>query len=56
MMRGSRLDELMTLIFMILAIAAIVCYFAISNRVIFLGCASAAVIIRIAQYAIRHFK
>lgn len=56
MMRGSRLDELMTLIFMLLVIAAIVCYFAINNRAVFLGCAGAAVIMRVVQYALRYFK
>ena len=32
MTRGSKADEILTLFFMLLAIAAVVCYFAVSDR------------------------
>ncbi|MDR0429677.1 MAG: hypothetical protein LBH58_04270 [Tannerellaceae bacterium] len=54
--KGSKADELLTLIFMILAIAAVICYFAVSNRVVFLSLAGTAVVLRLVQYAIRFFK
>ena len=31
MTRGSKADEILTLVFMLLAIAAVVCYFAVSG-------------------------
>jgi hypothetical protein len=56
MNRGSRTDELMTLLFMVFAIAAGVCFFAVSgNRLPFLICGGTAVVIRIIQYALRFF-
>lgn len=54
--RGSKADELLTLIFMILAIAAVICYFAVSNKMIFMYLAGIAVVIRLVQYALRYFK
>ncbi|MCK9342424.1 MAG: hypothetical protein M0P33_00760 [Massilibacteroides sp.] len=56
MMRGSRLDEGMTLVFMLLAIAAVVCYFAIDSRTPFLYCAGIAILVRLAQYFLRFIK
>ncbi|MDR3260966.1 MAG: hypothetical protein LBT78_03940 [Tannerella sp.] len=55
MTRGSKADELMTLLFMLLAIAAIICYFAVGNRLVFLICGGAAVVLRIIQYILRIF-
>lgn len=56
MFRGSRTDELLTLIFMVFAIAAVICYFAVSNKMVFFSLGGAAVVIRLVQYAIRFFK
>ena len=36
MTRGSKADEILTLVFMLLAIAAVVCYFAVSDKTVFL--------------------
>ncbi|MDH6358004.1 hypothetical protein [Parabacteroides sp. PF5-9] len=55
MQRGSRLDEVFTLIFMVLAIAAVVCYFAVSDRTVFLALGGFAVVLRIVQYVLRYF-
>lgn len=56
MFRGSRTDELLTLIFMVLAIATVICYFAVTNKVVFFSLGGAAVVIRLIQYALRFFK
>jgi len=55
MKRGSRMDELLTLIFMLLAISAVVCYFAVTNRIWFLSLGGVAVVMRVAQYVLRYF-
>jgi len=55
MTRGSRTDEILTLLFMILAIAAVICYFAVSDRTVFLSCGGAAIVLRLVQYALRYF-
>ncbi|MDR2119267.1 MAG: hypothetical protein LBP64_00115 [Tannerella sp.] len=55
MNRNSRADEIMTLLFMLLAIAAAICFFAVSNRLPFYICGGAALVLRIAQYIMRIF-
>ncbi len=55
MKRGSRVDEVFTLIFMLLAVGAVVCYFAVSDRMVFYILGGAAVLLRILQYALRFF-
>jgi hypothetical protein len=56
MMRGSKTDEIMTLAFMILAIAAGVCYFAFrGNFMVFLIVGGVAILLRLVQYALRFF-
>jgi hypothetical protein len=56
MMRGSRADEALTLLFMLFAVAAGVCFFAVSgNRAPFFVCGGLAVVIRIIQYGLRFF-
>lgn len=55
MRRGSKADELLTLLFMIMAIAAVICFFAVSDRVWFLSLGGSAVILRIVQYVARYF-
>ncbi len=53
-MRGSALDELMTVLFLILAIAAFIFFF--YNKVVFFWLAGIAIVIRLVQYALRHFN
>ncbi|MDR1406847.1 MAG: hypothetical protein LBJ23_02215 [Tannerella sp.] len=55
MKRGSRIDELMTLLFMLLAVAAVICFFALGNRLPFYICGFLAIAIRAAQYISRLF-
>lgn len=53
MMRGSKADEILTLLFMLLAIAAVVCFF-VASRAAFYGCGGSAVVIRLVQYLLRY--
>jgi hypothetical protein len=60
MKRGSRLDELLTLLFMVLAIGAIVCFFVLgsykgSQNSTYLILGGIAIVLRIAQYIMRLF-
>ena len=55
MKRGSRFDELLTLLFMVLAIGAMVCFFAFKGTLIYLALGGVAIVIRIAQYIMRFF-
>jgi membrane protein YdbS with pleckstrin-like domain len=55
MKRGGRLEELLTLLFMLLAIAAAICFFAVDSRLPFWICGGAAVFLRMAQYTLRFF-
>lgn len=52
-MRDSKLDKILTILFMALAVIAVICYFAVDNKVVFLYCGGAAVIIRLTQYFMR---
>ena len=52
-MRDNKLDKILTIIFMVLAIAAVVCYFAVDDRTVFLYCGGAAIVLRLAQYVVR---
>lgn len=54
MRRNSPLDELLTALFMIMAIAAVVCFFALEGRTWFLGLGGAAVVLRVVQYVLRY--
>lgn len=56
MKRGSRWDELMTLVFMILAIAAAVCFFAVKDQPYYMILMGAALVLRLIQYALRFFS
>ncbi len=54
MRRGDRWDELFTLLFMLLAIAAGILYFAVKgNRLPFIVCGGVAVVLRLTQYFLR---
>lgn len=56
MKRGSRLDEFFTLLFMLLAIGAVVCYFVLgSQNPTYLILGGSAVLLRVAQYIMRFF-
>ena len=56
MKKGSRLDEFLSLLFMVLAIGAIVCFFALGrDNPIYLILGGIAVLMRIAQYIMRMF-
>ena len=56
MNRGDRLDELFTLIFMVLAVGAIVCFFVVGkHNPTYLILGGIAIIIRITQYIMRMF-
>jgi len=54
MRRNSGLDELLTGLFMLMAIAAIVCFFAMEGRSWFMGLGGAAVVLRVVQYILRY--
>ena len=54
MRRGDRWDELFTLLFMLLAIAAGILYFTVQgNRLPFIVCGGVAVVLRLTQYFLR---
>ncbi|MDL2221626.1 hypothetical protein LJC35_03625 [Parabacteroides sp. OttesenSCG-928-N08] len=55
MRRGDKWDELLTALFMVLAVAAIVCFFA-ASRPVFYAVAGVAVVLRIVQYLLRFFS
>jgi hypothetical protein len=56
MMRGSKTDELLSLIFILLAVAAGVCFFVVTDRMVFLIVGGVAVAFRLIQYALRFFN
>jgi Ca2+/Na+ antiporter len=56
MKRGERWDELLTVLFMILAIAAVVTFFSARNQPYYLICGGIAIILRIAHYIMRFFS
>lgn len=56
MIKGSRTDEVFTLLFMLLAIAAVVCFFAVKGHLVFYICGIAAVVVRVLQYILRYLK
>ena len=53
MKRNSKTDEILTLCFMLLAIAAVVCYFAVSDKSVFMYFGGAAILLRMVQYILR---
>ncbi|MDR1676103.1 MAG: hypothetical protein LBR86_06525 [Tannerella sp.] len=55
MKRGSKTDEVLTLLFMLLAVAAVICFFAVDSRMAFIICGGVAVLLRMAQYILRFF-
>ena len=53
MIRGSKIDTILTRLFMVLAVAAVICYFAFPERLPFLYCGGAAICFRLVQYLMR---
>ncbi|MBQ4163133.1 MAG: hypothetical protein IJD84_09710 [Parabacteroides sp.] len=54
MTRGSKIDMILTWLFMVLAIVAVVFYFVFpENRLPFLYCGGAAICFRLVQYLMR---
>lgn len=56
MVRGGKTDQILTIIFMVLAVIAVICLFFASDRIYFLSIAGVALLLRIIQYALRFFK
>lgn len=57
MIRGSKLDELLTLLFMLLAITTVICFFIPSvEKSITLTIGGIAIGVRIRQYILRFFN
>lgn len=54
-MNNTPLQQLLTIIFMLLAVAAILVFFVVENRVLFYTLGGIAVVIRLVQYGIRLF-
>jgi len=52
-MRRSKLDNTLTWIFMFLAVAAVICYFAFTGKKPFFICGGAAICLRLSQYIMR---
>ena len=56
MKKGSRFDELLTLLFMALFVAAVVCYFVLgSENPTYFILGGIAIVMRVAQYILRLF-
>jgi hypothetical protein len=55
MKRGSKIDDILSLLFILMAIAAGVCYFAVDNKMVFWIIGGVAVVFRLIQYALRFF-
>ena len=56
MKRGDKWDELLTVLFMTLAIVAIVLFFAKPAQPFYLICGGIAIAIRVLHYALRFFS
>lgn len=56
MKRGDKWDELLTVLFMVLAIAAVIVYFAKPAQPYYWICGGIAIAIRVVQYALRFFS
>lgn len=49
----NNINKVLTILFLILAAAAVACYFLIADKTVFLYCGGAAVCIRLTQYLMR---
>lgn len=52
-MGPDNINKVLTIIFLALAAVAVVCYFAIDDKTVFLYCGGAAVCIRLTQYLMK---
>lgn len=49
----NKIQKILTLAFMVLAIAAVICYFLVPDKSIFWYCGGVAVCIRLTQYVMK---
>jgi len=56
MKRGDKWDELLTVLFMVLALASLVVYFAKPSQPYYWICGGAAILMRVTQYVLRFFS
>jgi hypothetical protein len=56
MERGGKTDQLITVVFMVLAVIAVICLLFANSRIYFLSFAGVALLLRVTQYALRFFK
>ena len=56
MKRGDKWDELLSVLFMVLAFAAIVLFFAKPQQPYYMICGGSALLLRLVHYAIRYFS
>jgi hypothetical protein len=56
MKKGDKWDELLTVLFMVLAVAAVIVYFAKPTQPYYWICGGIAIAIRVVHYALRFFK
>lgn len=52
-MEQEKITKILTLLFLILAAAAVICYFTVEDKTIFLYCGGAAICIRLTQYLMK---
>lgn len=52
---SDSIDQLLTVLFMLVAVAAFVIFFTISDRTIFLYVGGVAVVLRLFQYGLRYY-
>lgn len=53
MTRGDKTDQILTILFMTLALTTVISFFAVSDRTITLYCGGAAILLRMIQYFLR---
>jgi hypothetical protein len=54
-MRGSKTDDILSLIFILMTIAAGICFFVVKDRMVFWIIGGTAFVFRLVQYALRFF-
>lgn len=53
----NKFDKVLTLVFLVLAAAAVACYFLFNDdRTVFLYCGGAAVCVRLTQYLLKYIQ
>lgn len=52
-MEQGKINKILTLIFMVLAVASVILYFTVDDKTIFWYCGGAAVCIRLTQYLMK---